>query len=159
MKLFKKIFLFSTGYTYSNLSRLFLRLFTGVMFLQLCVRQALHFDELANTFEGFLGMAPETSMTLLLIDEMLCATFIILGILTRFAVIPPMIIMLAAEKMILSSHAATEQLFNFEPGYPVMFIGIFLYILLAGPGKISVDFIVSAHLVDDAKGTDVLEKA
>ena len=38
---FKNLFLYSAGHTYSNLSRLFLRLFTGIMFLQLCIRQML----------------------------------------------------------------------------------------------------------------------
>lgn len=159
MKFWKRLFLFSTGYTYVNLSRLFLRLFTGVMFLQLCVGQTLRFNSLAANFDGFLGMSPETSITVLLIVELICATFIILGFLTRIAVLPPLFMMLVAEDVILSSNVATESLFNFAPGYPVMFIGIFLYILLAGPGKISVDFIISAHLVDDAKGTDVLENA
>ena len=43
---FKNLFLYSVGHTYSNLSRLFLRLFAGVMFLQLCIRQMLNFDSL-----------------------------------------------------------------------------------------------------------------
>ncbi|MBR6247975.1 MAG: hypothetical protein IKQ89_03130 [Muribaculaceae bacterium] len=72
-KFFKKILLFNVAYTYSNLSRLFLRLFTGVMFLQLCVQQLLHFDELVPAFQGWLGMSPELSMSLLLVVELLCA--------------------------------------------------------------------------------------
>ncbi|MCQ2288482.1 MAG: DoxX family protein [Muribaculaceae bacterium] len=160
MNFWKRLFLYCTGYSHSNLSRLFLRLFTGVMFLQLCVRQMLHFEELAPTFQGFLGLSPECSMSLLLVVELLSCTFIILGLLTRIAVIAPMIIMFAAEHVILSSHGTVaDQLFNFEPGYPVMFIGIFLYMLLAGPGKISLDYIITAHIVDDEKHDDVLENA
>lgn len=159
MKFWKRLFLFCTGYTYANLSRLFLRLFTGVMFLQLCVEQTLRFNSLAANFDGLLGMSPETSVTLLLIVELICAAFIILGFLTRIAVLPPLCMMLAAESVVVSSGEVSNLLFSFDPGYPVMFIGVFLYILLAGPGKISVDFIISAHMVDDAKGTDVLENA
>ena len=153
---FKKLFLYSAGHTYSNLSRLFLRVFTGVMFLQLCIRQMLHFDELA----GFLGLSPEGSMSVLLVVELLCATFIIVGLLTRFAVLPPMLIMCIAEDTILSSPGAvTEQLFNFQPGYPVMFLGVFFYILLAGPGKISLDYIIGVHLVENNDDNEVMEKA
>ncbi|MBQ0068836.1 MAG: DoxX family protein [Bacteroidales bacterium] len=160
MELIKRIFLFSTGYTHSNLSRLFLRLFTGVMFLQLCVRQMLHFEELAPTFNGVMGLSPECSMSILLVVELLSATFIILGLLTRFAVIIPIAIMFVAERVILSSQGpVADHLFNFEPGYPVMFIGVFLYILLAGPGKISLDFIISAHIIDNNEENEVLENA
>lgn len=107
---------------------------------------------------GVMGMSPELTMSLLLVVELLSATFIILGLLTRIAVVGPMVIMAIAEKVILSQGAA-DHLFNFQPGYPVMFIGIFIYILLAGPGKISLDYIISAHIVDDEKDNDVLENA
>ncbi|MBQ1584775.1 MAG: DoxX family membrane protein, partial [Muribaculaceae bacterium] len=72
------------------MSRLFLRLFTGIMFLQLCIRQMLSFDQIVPTFQGFLGMSPEASMTLLVVIELLCAVCIMLGLLTRFAVLFPL---------------------------------------------------------------------
>ena len=156
----KKIFLHSVGYTYSNLSRLFLRLFTGVMFLVLCVRQALHFEELAPSVSGLFGLSHEGTMAVVLALELLCATFIILGLLTRFAVLPPLVMMFMAESSILNAPAAVgEQLYNFQPGYPIMFIGIFIYFLLAGPGKISLDYIISVHLVDSNEENDVVENA
>ena len=126
---FKNLFLYSVGHTYSNLSRLFLRLFTGIMFLQLCIRQMLNFDAIVPTFHGFLGLSPEASMTALVVIELLCAVCIMLGLLTRLAVLFPLVLMLVAEDVILSSQpSVADQLFNFQPGYPVMFIGIFVYI-------------------------------
>ena len=158
--MWKKLFLYSVGYTYSNLSRLFLRLFTGVMFLQLCIRQMLHFEEIVPAFHGFLGLSPESSMSLLLVLELLCATFIILGLLMRLALLPPLVIMCVAESVIMISAAgAGDQFFNFEPGYPVMFIGVFIYLLLAGPGKISLDYIIGVHLIEDNAEDEVLENA
>ena len=158
--MWKKLFFYSVGYTYSNLSRLFLRLFTGVMFLELCIRQMLHFDEIVPVFHGFMGLSPETSMSMLLVLELLCATFIILGLLMRMAILPPLAIMCVAESVILSSQShVANQFFNFQPGYPVMFIGIFIYLLLAGPGKISLDYIISTHLIDDNADDEVLENA
>lgn len=157
---FKNLFLYSVGHTYSNLSRLFLRLFTGIMFLQLCIRQMLNFDQIVPTFEGFLGMSPEASMTFLVVVELLCAALIMLGLLTRFAVLFPLGLMLVAENIIMASPTSvSNQLFNFQPGYPVMFIGIFVFLLLAGPGKISLDYIIAAHFTENSVEEEVLDKA
>lgn len=157
---FKNLFLYSVGHTYSNLSRLFLRLFTGIMFLQLCIRQMLNFDQIVPTFNGFMGLSPEASVTALVIVEMLCAVCIMLGLLTRLAVLFPLGLMLVAEDVIMSSQASVpDQLFNFQPGYPVMFIGIFIYMLLAGPGKISLDYIIAAHFTENSVEEEVLDKA
>ena len=156
----KNLFLYSVGHTYSNLSRLFLRLFTGIMFLQLCIRQVLNFDEIVHSFNGFLGLSPEGAMTALVVIELLCAVCIMLGFLTRLAVLFPLGLMLVAENVIMSTPASvTNQLFNFQPGYPVMFIGIFIYMLLAGPGKISLDYFIAAHFTENRVEEEVLDKA
>jgi putative oxidoreductase len=157
---FKNLFLYSVGHTYSNLSRLFLRLFTGIMFLQLCIRQMLNFDEIVHSFNGFMGLSPDGAMTLLVVIELLCAVFIMLGFLTRLAVLFPLGLMLVAERVILSSQTAVpDQLFNFQPGYPVMFIGIFVFLLLSGPGKISLDYIIAAHFTESVSDEQVLDNA
>ncbi len=157
---FKNLFLYSVGHTYSNLSRLFLRLFTGIMFLQLCIRQMLNFEAIVPTFHGFFGLSPEASMTLLVAIELLCAVCIMLGFLTRLAVLFPLCLMLFAENLIMSSpDTATNQFFNFQPGYPLMFIGIFIYMLLAGPGKISLDYIIGAHFTENADDEQVIDNA
>lgn len=157
---FKNLFLYSAGHTYSNLSRLFLRLFTGILFLQLSLRQMLNFDEIVHSFDGFLGLTPETSMSVLVVVEVLCAVCIMLGLLTRLAVLLPLGLMLAAEKITLSSQTGEAvQLFNFEPGYPVMFIGIFIFLLLAGPGKISLDYIIAAYFTETPDDEQAIENA
>lgn len=159
-RFFKNLFLYSVGHTYSNLSRLFLRLFTGIMFLQLCTRQMLNFDDIVPSFNGFLGLSPETSMTVLVVIELVCAVFIMLGFLTRLSVLFPLGLMLVAERVFLSSQSeVTNQLFNFQPGYPVMFIGIFIFMLLAGPGKISLDYIIGAHFTENVDDEQVIDKA
>ncbi len=156
----KNLFLYSVGHTYSNLSRLFLRLFTGIMFLQLCIRQMLNFDEIVHSFNGFLGLSPEGAMTVLVVIELLCAVCIMLGFLTRLAVLFPLGLMLVAENVIMSTPSSvTNQMFNFQPGYPVMFIGIFIYMLLAGPGKISLDYFIAAHFTENRVEEEVLDKA
>lgn len=159
-RFFKNLFLYSAGHTYSNLSRLFLRLFTGIMFLQLCIRQMLNFDQILPTFDGFLGMSPEASMITLVVVELLCAVCIMLGLLTRLAVLFPLGLMLVAENIFMSTKTVVpNELFNFEPGYPVMFIGIFVFLLLAGPGKISLDYIIAAHFTATVDDEQVIDNA
>ena len=159
-RFFNNLFLYSAGHTYSNLSRLFLRLFTGIMFLQLCIRQMLNIDAIVPTFDGFMGLSPEASLTVLVAIELLSAVCIMLGFLMRLAVLFPLGLMLVAERVIMSSpESVTDQLFNFQPGYPVMFMGIFVYMLLAGPGKISLDYIIAAHFTESASDEDVLDHA
>ena len=156
---FKNLFLYSVGHTYSNLSRLFLRLFTGIMLLQLTIRQILSFDDIVHSFDGFLGFSPEGTLIALLVVELLCAVCIMLGFLTRLSVLFPMGLMLVAEKIMLPQAAVTDPIFSFLPGYPVMFIGIFIYMLMAGPGKISLDYLIAAHFTESRVDEEVLDKA
>ena len=157
---FKNLFLYSVGHTYSNLSRLFLRLFTGIMFLQLCIRQMRNFDSILTSFDGFLGLSPEVTMVALIVVELLCAVCIMLGFLTRLAVLFPLVLMLIAENIFMSSPATDPNpLFNFQPGYPLMFIGIFVFMLLSGPGKISLDYIIAAHFTESVNDEEVLDNA
>ena len=60
-----------------------------------------------------------------------------------------------------TSVSAAGQMFNFEPGYPIMFLGVFAYMLLAGPGKISLDYLIAIHTISekDDEESEVLEKA
>ena len=40
-----------------------------------------------------------------------------------------------------------------------MFIGIFIYMLLAGPGKISLDYIIAAHFTENVDDEHVIDNA
>jgi len=162
-KWLKSLFMFNAGHTYSNLSRLFLRLFTGLMFLQLGVRQVLHLEEFAQSAMGDMGLANESTIVAIMVVEILCAVCIILGLFTRLALLPSIGIMIYAETLMTSATNVTAagQMFVFEPGYPIMFLGIFVYMLLAGPGKISLDYLIAIHIVNekDDDDSEMLEKA
>lgn len=160
-KWLQRFFMLNTGYTYSNLSRLFLRLFTGVMFLQLGVRQITHIESFTTTA---MGAVDQSTIVAIMVIEIVCAVFIILGLFTRLTLLPSIAVMIYAE-CILSKPSVLggvdQQMFFFEPGYPVMFLGIFVFMLLAGPGKISLDYLISIHSIDEQTGDNgkVLEKA
>ena len=139
----ESLFIRCTGYTYSNLARLFMRLFVGIMFLQFGIRHLMTFSTLRYTFPSVLGWSSETSLIVMITIELVCSLFIMVGFLTRLAVIPPVISMIIAEYYLLHDLLSSTQ-----PGYlPIMFIGIFLFLLLAGPGKISLDYFISIFLI------------
>lgn len=145
-------------YTYSNLGRLFLRLFVGVMFIQFGIRQLVSFSELRYVFPSILGMSSETCLIVMICIELICSLLIMVGFLTRISCIPPIISMIFAEYYIIHNLLAdsiTATIDCTEPGYlPIMFIGIYSTILLLGPGKISVDYFLAYFYLEDTNKTE-----
>lgn len=158
----KRIYFWSVGYSYTNLGRLFLRLFVGVMLLHFGVIQWINFEELAPDFPAVMGMSPEVSMTVLIAIEIVCSIFIMIGFMMRIMTIPPFIAMAIAEHYLLFDylHEYGWMLSWHNPGYlPVMFLAIFFFLLLVGPGKISCDYFLSLHIIHtDNKSESALEE-
>ncbi len=150
LDIFKRLYLRTTGYSYANLARLFLRLFVGVMLMQFGIRQFVHFDTMSQTFPAVFGMSSTSSLVLMSLIEIVCSLFIMAGFLTRLMAIPPFLALGVAEYYLLHNVAgvAPYQLGWDRLGYlPIMFMGIYFFILLAGPGKISVDYFLSLHII------------
>lgn len=147
--IFKQIYIRTTGYSYTNMGRLFLRLFVGVMLMQFGLRQIYNFDAAAAIFPPTLGMDPDTSLTVMIFIEIVCAVFIMLGFCTRIMTLPPFIAMILAEHHLLSSASEAPYMITWtQPAYlPIMFMGIFFFIMLVGPGKISIDYFLSLHFI------------
>ena len=80
-----------------------------------------------------IGIGPWASLFLAVIGEFVCPILIIIGYKTRWAVIPPAIVMLVA---VLRIH--TDDPFSVKEK-ALLFLLIFVFILLAGPGKYSLD--------------------
>lgn len=162
MELIKKLYFRSCGYSYTNLGRLFLRLFVGMMLLQFGVRQWLHFSDTANAFPQVWFMSPEAACIVMIIIEILCSLFIMFGFLTRLMTLPPFIAMLIAEIYLMNGElgAIPEVLvWALQQYVPVMFMGIYFFLMLVGPGKISVDYFLSLHIIHtENRGEDELEE-
>lgn len=145
-------------YTYSNLGRLFLRLFVGVMFIQFGIRHLVGFSELQHSFPATLGMSSETCLILMICIELICSLMIMIGFLTRISCIPPIITMILAEHYIihdLLSDSFVATIDCTEPGYlPIMFIGIYSAIMLLGPGKISLDYFLAYFYLENVNKTE-----
>ncbi len=160
-QLIANIFLRFTGYTYSNMGRLFIRLFVGVMFMQFGIRHLISYSELSLSFPTLFGLSPATCLTLMIITELICSLFIMVGFLTRLSTIPPILSMIAAEYYILHDLLPNTLIYGIDstqPGYlPIMFIGIYFFILISGPGKISLDYFISLFIIN-SHGKDEAEE-
>ena len=147
---FKRFYLRTTGYSYTNMGRLFLRLFVGFMLFQFGLRQLGNADTLMMDFPSLWDIPSEVAFDIMVSVELICSVFIMFGFLTRLMCIPPFLAMLAAEYYLLSSHVTSSYELSWQqPGYvPIMFMGIYFFIILVGPGKLSIDYFLSLHIIN-----------
>jgi len=121
-----------------NFSMLLLRVFFGVLMVSKHgYGKMIKFDELHTKFYSFLGMGSTFSLVLAIFAEVICASFIILGLFTRLASVPLIISMLV---VIFGADAGKSFA---ESEMAILFLGAFTTILLCGPGKISVDGLIN----------------
>lgn len=80
-----------------------------------------------------IGIGPAASLFLAVVAEFVCPFLLIIGYKTRWAVIPPAILMIVATLIV---HA--EDPFS-RKEKALLFLIMFIVILLVGPGKYSLD--------------------
>lgn len=150
-KICKKIYFKTTGYSYTNLGRLFLRLFVGLMLMQCGVR-VLAGEVPADLDSERLFFGITSMPTVIAIMEIVCSFFIMIGFLTRIMIFPLLIL------MIVAAHIGTGVAGWILGGFlPFMFMGIYFFLLLVGPGKISVDYFYSLYLIGKEDGNEIFE--
>ncbi|MCM1005757.1 MAG: DoxX family protein [Prevotella sp.] len=139
----------STGYSYPNMGRLFMRLFVGIMLLQFALRLMADYNAAKDIFPAVLGMSSEWSMIVMLCIEVVCSLCIMFGLCTRIMCIPPFIAMAVAEVYLRSQECVVTALMPWQQQnyLPVMFMCIFFFLFLVGPGKISVDYMLSLRII------------
>lgn len=117
-----------------NFSMLLLRVSTG---LWIMIKHGL--DKLQNFstyqphFYNFLGIGSSLSLALAIFAELFCGMLVVLGLFTRLAVIP-IIIMLSVAAF---SAKATQPLMNKELDF--LYLVPFIVLLFCGAGRVSVD--------------------
>jgi putative oxidoreductase len=133
--------LFSTTVSDNALSFALFILRVGTGFLMLAdhgLDKLVNFAQKSSTFPDPFGVGSTTSLALTVFAEFFCAAFIILGLFTRLAAIPLVIAMSVAffhsNKMDYASRGGELSL---------LFLICFLTILIAGPGKASVDRLIN----------------
>lgn len=119
----------------SNVARLFLRLFIGILMLTHGIAKIENFDTLVDTFPNPLGLGAIT-LPLIILVEVGGSILLIVGFLTRFALIPLIFSMIVAAFLTYPSFSlATSEL-------PLLYLGIYIALLLFGPGKCSIDYLL-----------------
>ena len=119
-----------------NLAMLILRLGVGILMASHGYDKLIHFGTMENRFMNFLGLGPTISLSLVVFAEFFCSIFLILGLFTRFAAIPIIVVMCVA---LFKVHDG--QLFS-EGEKATIYLAGALTILLCGPGRISIDGIM-----------------
>lgn len=127
--------LLSTKYSAGafNTAMLLLRLGFGILMMNHGYDKLIHFSQYQAKFMNFLGLGSTISLALVVFAEFICALFIILGLFTRLAVIPLIIVMCVA---LFQVHNA--QFFG-KGEMDSLYLTGFLVLLIIGPGKVSVD--------------------
>lgn len=120
-----------------NTGLLILRLAAGILMANHGYMKLDHYNEMSSQFTSFIGLSPAISLGLLIFSELVCAILVVLGLFTRFACIP----------LIISCTYALSKAHHwdfFGKGELIaLFLAAFLTLLFTGPGKASIDNMIS----------------
>lgn len=116
---------------------LLLRLvFGGLFMLYHGYGKIENYDMILPQFKDVIGIGSKLSFWLLIFAEFFCGFLVMIGFLTRFAVIPILIAMCVAYFIVHGSDPFQAR----EPAFVFLVLAIIIFIL--GPGKYSVDRLV-----------------
>lgn len=87
-------------------------------------------------FADPIGFGDTASLFLSVFAEVVCAVFLIVGLMTRLATIPIMITMLVAAFIVLAN-----EVFNMKE-MPLLYFTLLVVILVIGPGRYSLDRLI-----------------
>ena len=127
--------LFSAKYSAGAVSgaMLLLRLGAGILMMHHGYDKLTHFREYESHFMDFMGMGKTVSLALVVFAEFFCSLFLILGLFTRLATIPLIIL-----TCVIIFKANEGQVFDKYENVP-LYLLCFLVLLIIGPGRVSVD--------------------
>ena len=113
-----------------------LRLAGGGMLIPHGYQKLQNFGKFSAGFADPFHIGSTASLSLVIFAEFFCAIFVVLGLFTRLAAIPPIIAMGVA---VFIAH---KGLIFTEGQTAALFLSIFLAILFVGAGKFSMDRII-----------------
>ncbi len=134
--------LLSTKYSAGafNAAILILRLALGIIMMKHGYDKLVNFEKILNgppPFMSFMGMGSSMSLALLVFAEFFCSLFLILGLFTRLAAIP---LIIATCVMVFKAHNGEV----FGAGQTAaLFLTGYIVLLFVGPGRVSVDSMIS----------------
>jgi putative oxidoreductase len=115
---------------------LVLRVWLGLdLFFRHGVEKITHFSQMSAHFPDPVHIGPRLSLVYALLSDGICSLLVVLGLATRFAAL--IIVINLSVAFTLVHHFATSGPRSGE--LPLVFLGGFLAVLIAGPGRYSVD--------------------
>jgi putative oxidoreductase len=131
--------LFSTRYNAGgfNTGLLVLRLGLGILMANHGYDKFIHFNTYQAHFMNFMGIGQSASLSLAIFAELFCSILVIIGLFTRLACIP-LIILCCVIIFMVSNHD-----FFGKAETATLYLAGFLAILFTGPGRVSVDSLIS----------------
>lgn len=130
--------LLSTKYSAGafNAAILLLRIAVGTLMMNHGYDKLVHFAEYKSKFINFMGIGQTASLALVVFAEFFCSLFIIIGLFTRMAAIPLIIVMCVA---LYKTHHLD---FMGKGETASLYLACFIVLILVGPGRVSVDGMV-----------------
>ncbi len=131
--------LFSTKYNAGghNLALLVLRIGFGILMANHGYDKLVHFSEYQAQFMDFMGIGRPTCLALTIFAELFCSVLLVLGLFTRLACIPLIIVTL-----VIIFKANNADFFG-KAEIAVLYFTAYLALLLTGAGRWSVDNMIS----------------
>lgn len=126
------------------LGPLVVRVVFGYFWLETGIAKVHNLDSFAQRFAGWGIPFPMFSAALSAWTELLGGLLLMLGLFTRLVTIPMIINMIVAVTLVVSSNLMG--LDDYVEADEVVYTLIFLWFLMAGPGKISLDTLVARGL-------------
>lgn len=133
------LFSYGTSQTAFSAWLLIARLFFGAMLFRHGYEKLLNFDTLSATFADPLGIGSQISLLLAIFAEVFCAVAFMLGFFFRFSVLPMIATMGVAFWWVHKGNVAGGEL-------ALIYLVVFLQMLMTGPGRFSLDALLSRHL-------------
>ena len=131
--------LLSTKYSAGafNVAMLVLRIAAAALMLGHGYDKLIHFSEQSSKFMNFMHLGPTLSYALVVFAEFFCSLLLLIGLFTRLAAIPLIINMAVA---VFVAHKG--EVFG-DGEHAALYLGIYIVILLLGPGRASVDSMIA----------------
>lgn len=132
-----------------DLALLILRVWLGLALLWLHGRSKLTgFSGMADKFPDPLGVGSAASLAMAVFAEVLCAALLVLGLFTRAAALVLVILMSVA---FLVVHKASLEMGPGSGELAFIYLAGFVSLLIAGPGRFSIDAKISGSKRAPAK--------
>lgn len=125
-----------------SLFLLALRIIFGLLLIGHGLEKIYNYTSLCFTFPDPTGIGKEITLLFVIFGELFCAISFLFGALYRLCMIPMIIIMATAFFHIHEGSLAQGEL-------SLAYLILFVLMYVAGPGKYSIDAIISYHINND----------